>query len=239
MASIIPRTHAAFLLYLEAQAPVWEERAGEIGITPAEGAGVLDLLAAAKEAQFKRVALEAALRAAVDMQEAAFGELRGAAGALVARVRAYAEASDDPHAVYQAARIPPPRAGGGRRVPPPAQPRDLRVAIIPATGALELTWKATNPAGASGTSYIVRRRAEGETEFMFVGVTGEKRFVDATLLAGAARVAYTVQGQRGGAGRDGGGGPVSEILTIHFGRQGGSQLGGRSLASVTPSSHAA
>lgn len=51
-----------------------------------------------------------------------------------------------------------------------------------ATGELALTWKASNPAGISGTSNILRR-LPSEAEFMFIGVTGTKRYVDSTLIA--------------------------------------------------------
>ncbi len=86
---------------------------------------------------------------------------------------------------------------------------------MPTTGVLELRWKAANPRGTQGTSYIVRRREEGQTEFMFIGVTGEKRYVDNTFFSGPDRVEYTIQGQRADSA-----GPVSNVLTVQFGRTG-------------------
>jgi hypothetical protein len=59
----------------------------------------------------------------------------------------------------------------------------------------------------------VRRKLPSESVFMFVGVTGEKRFVDSTLFAGPDSVQHTVQGQRADAA-----GPVSEVFTVNFGR---------------------
>ena len=36
-------------------------------------------------------------------------------------------------------------------LPPPALPTDVRIGLDAVTGALELTWKASNPPGAAGT----------------------------------------------------------------------------------------
>ncbi|HYF15375.1 MAG TPA: hypothetical protein VD971_09925 [Phycisphaerales bacterium] len=89
------------------------------------------------------------------------------------------------------------------------------MALVASTGAVELRWRSNNPTGTSGTSYIVRRRLSPTEEFAFVGVTGERRFVDNTFIAGPDSVQYTVQGQRADSA-----GPLSEILAVRFGRTG-------------------
>jgi hypothetical protein len=97
--------------------------------------------------------------------------------------------------------------------PPPAQPTDLTVELEPQIGDLILRWKAENPSGTSGTSYIIRRKLEGESSFSFIGVTGSKKFVDTTLIAGPDTVQYTVQGQRADQT-----GPMSQVFMVTFGR---------------------
>jgi hypothetical protein len=94
------------------------------------------------------------------------------------------------------------------------------VLLDPPTGTLTLRWKACNPAGMSGTSYIIKRRIvaaatlrPGETEFAFLGVSGKKEFVDDTLVAGAGQRAVHRAGQRADSS-----GPVSPIFTVNFGR---------------------
>jgi hypothetical protein len=89
------------------------------------------------------------------------------------------------------------------------------VELDSATGAVKLSWKASNPSGTQGTSYIVRR-TDTTGEFVFVGVTGVKTFTDDTFFAGPDSVQYTVQGQRADSA-----GPVSAIFTINFGRSSG------------------
>jgi hypothetical protein len=104
-------------------------------------------------------------------------------------------------------------------VPPPGRPSGLTVQLDATTGSLTLRWKAANPTNARGTTYIIRRKLPGETEFAFIGVSGKKRFVDETLMLGAGEgilapaVQYTVQGQRANLS-----GPVSPIFTVNFGK---------------------
>jgi hypothetical protein len=88
-----------------------------------------------------------------------------------------------------------------------------RMAEAHTSGNLTLRWTAANPAGTSGTSYIIRRRLPSESEFSFIGVSGRKEFVDDSLIAGPDSVLYTVQGQRADSS-----GPLSPIFTVNFGR---------------------
>lgn len=66
----------------------------------------------------------------------------------------------------------------------------------------------------SGTSYVIRRRLAGEARFSVIGIAGKKVFVDKTIPGGVAQVEYTVEGQRSNLT-----GPLSEILTVSFGRE--------------------
>ncbi len=83
------------------------------------------------------------------------------------------------------------------------------------SGAITLRWKASNPKGAAGTSYIIRRRlpADPAGQFVFAGVTGVKKYTDNDFNAGPDSVQYTVQGQRSDKA-----GPLSDIFTVSFGR---------------------
>jgi hypothetical protein len=63
-------------------------------------------------------------------------------------------------------------------------------------GSLDLQWKCKHPPGASGTTYKISRRINGESTFTFLGVTGRRRFSDVTVPAGTASVTYQVQAIR-------------------------------------------
>ena len=126
-------------------------------------------------------------------------------------IRAFAEQQANPNAVYNLAQIPP--SSEPTTAPPPAQPTDLTVTLEASSGDLMLSWKASNPTGTSGTSYIIRRKLPGESAFSFIGVSGKKKFVDTTLVAGPDSVQYTVQGQRADST-----GPVSPVFMVTFGQ---------------------
>jgi hypothetical protein len=216
---------AAFLAWCEAHAPVFIANAAQIGLSTAQAAGFNVTTGALAAALLAQEQAKQAYRAATADANAAFATLRGSAGETVRLIRAFAESQPKPSNVYMLAEIPPPAAPSP--VPPPGQPTNLVVGLTPASGDLTLRWKCTNPPGAAGTSYIVRRRLPGETEFAFLGVTGRKEFIDDSLIAGPDSVQYTVQGQRSDSS-----GPLSEIFTVNFGQLGGG-FGVTSFAGTT------
>ena len=202
---------SAFITWAQVHQPIFTANALAIGLTAVQAeafndattAAVARLLAAEEARQAAKVAtLEASQ---------AVSALRTSARETVQFIKLFAENSADPEAVYNLAQIPPPASP--KPVDPPAQPTDLSVELDPTEGFLTLKWKAANPAGASGTAYIVRRRLPGVSAFTFIGVSGSKSFTDSTLNAGPDFVQYTVQGQRSDLS-----GPVSNVFTVNFGR---------------------
>ena len=107
-------------------------------------------------------------------------------------------------------------------VPPPGTPTAIR-ATLGGDGSLTLAWKCNNPRGASGTMYQVYRRATAAGEFTYLGGAGEKKFVDATIPAGAAQVTYQIQAVRSTAV-----GPWAQF-NVNFGAVAG---GGETAAAV-------
>jgi hypothetical protein len=207
---------ADFLAWCQAHTLVFQSNAAAIGISAAQATTFKNLTtdtAAAANAQF--IAKEAA-KAATQTVNARFDDLAESAAEMVRSIRTFAENTGNP-GVYAIAQIPPPAIP--QPIPAPTQPTNLSATLEATSGDITLRWKATQPAGAAGTSYLIRRRLAGQTEFAFVGVVGGKKFVDDTLIAGPDSVAYTVQAQRSDAA-----GPVSEILTINFGRAPGGSL---------------
>lgn len=212
---------AAFLAWCQAHAPVFTINATAIGLTAAQVTAFKALITNAAAAADDQEASKQAAKSATTKATNIFADLRSEASDLVRIIRTFAVTRDDPN-VYVLAEIPPP--GSPSPVPPPAMPTDLTVTLDGSSGDLALSWKASNPVGASGTSYIVRRKLPGESTFAFVGVTGTKRFVDGTFSAGPDSVQYTVQGQRSDST-----GPLSAIFTVNFGQAGP----GLSISSVS------
>ena len=105
--------------------------------------------------------------------------------------------------------------------PAPGTPSDFGIKLS-GDGSLTLTWTCKNPKGSTGTMYQVYRRTTATGEFTYLGGAGEKKFVDATVPAGTARVTYQIQAVRSTAvgpwaqfnvtfGTAGGGGAVAAV----------------------------
>lgn len=206
-----------FLAWCEAHYAVFLSNAASIGLTTAQAnefkTAVLNarnLLSAADAAKF-------AYRTAVTDTNVGFTSLRAVAGNTVRLIRAFAENSSNPNAVYSLAQIPPPATPAP--APPPGTPTNLAVRLDSSDGTIIVSWKCTNPAGTSGTTYVVRRRLLNTDPWTVIGITGTKSFVDDTFFAGPDSVQYTVFAQRAGVE-----GVVSEILTVNFGRPAGGGL---------------
>lgn len=223
---------SAFLEWCQVHEPEWSANAAAIGLTPAAVTAWGLRITAASDADLAQATAKQDLKTATEVVGTAYGTLREDTAELVAAIRAFAENSADPSAVYALAKISP--TATPTPVPPPAKPVDLTVELEPGTGLLTIKWKASNPPGAGGTAYIVRRRLPDEVAFSFVGVTGNKRFTDSSLIAGPDWVQYQVQGQRSDQA-----GPPSDTLVVNFGQAPGDGSFNISSQSSQPLSQAA
>lgn len=210
MASFPRAVRSELVAWCRTHAQVFAAQAAQIGLTPAQAAAFADRTAAAAAALDERERLRIAAQTASRKAAVAIAALKAGAGETVALVRAFAGTQENPDAVLLRAELSPRAARAP--APPPAQPRGLAATLEAATGTLTLTWKARQPRGVSGTTYLVRRRLPGARTFTLLGLTGGKRFTDAAVPGGVATVQYTVTAQRGGKA-----GPTSAILQVNFG----------------------
>lgn len=213
MGSIPSSQREEVLAWCEAHVEIFRTQYAGIGITADQGldfaTAVTTFATSLADEEKARLAWEAAREAS----RGTYRIMRRQMTQIVSDVRYYAEDQANPSVVYDLAQVPPRQNPSA--APPPGQPNRLQASIVTATGAIELRWKSNNPTGTSGTSYIITRKLPTESEFRFVGVTGERRFVDNTFIAGPDSVQYQVQGQRADSAS-----PVSEIFTLRFGRTG-------------------
>lgn len=228
---LTPRS--SFLAWCEAHYPTFLTNYAALGLSNTQA---LAFKTATLDLGTKQAASDAAkfaARTAVSDANASDANLRRAAGDTVRLIRAFAEASSNPQAVYTLAQIPPPAQPSP--APAPGTPKNFTVGINSADGTIELAWKCENPSGTSGTTYVIRRRLTNEDPWTVVDVTGEKRWSDSTFVAGPDSVQYTVFAQRAGMA-----GEASEILTVNFGRSGGGlTIAGATDDTSTPISEAA
>ena len=133
---------------------------------------------------------------------------------LIRNIKNKAESTNNPE-VYALAQIPPPATPSP--VPPPGTPFDLRVELLQ-TGAITLSWKCPNPAGAAGTIYEVQRKlgTSPTAAFEFIGAAGVRNFTDETLPLGPTLVTYRITAVRSTTR----GNPAQFILTFGSGGEG-------------------
>ena len=121
-----------------------------------------------------------------------FRSMSNAGSALIEKIRAKARQVGG-NSVYTLAQIPAPAIPSP--VGPPGTPYQLGVTLKP-NGAVELKWKCDNPAGCHSVIYQVYRKVAATGEYHYIGGSGSRTFVDATVPSGVPSVMYQIQGTR-------------------------------------------
>ena len=217
--STVPDTRVGKIEFYETHAKAWDAVATQIGITAAEAGEMTNLTQQARAAYGASQEARNAAKAATQTFYDGTSDMATYGASLIAKIRAFAETTNNP-AVYNLAQIPPPATPSA--VPPPGTPFEFTVGLLQ-DGAVELNWKCTNPSGTYGTIYEVMRQIGGPSAPMtFIGATGVRTFIDATLPAGSTPCTYKVTAVRSTSR----GNPAQ--FTVNFGVGGGG--GGRGFA---------
>lgn len=216
----VPSTQDELMIFARQHAELWASDPGAYGLSAEQA----DALLAASTLAAERI--EAARRAEAVRKEATATArqgtraLRRTLSEAIAQVRAFAAGQPDATQRLIDAQIPPRAPNAPAQ--PPGTPFRVRVSLRGSDGAVELAWKARNPVGTSGTTYIVRRRFTPEGPAEFVGLAGGKKtFVDTTLPRGTEFVTYLIRGQRSESAGD------DAEIAVRFGTvQGREKVGG-------------
>lgn len=211
--AIVPSKLQDFLDWADLHSQAWQASPTSIGISASQASSFVSAALLARERYNQQLAAIQAAKNATESQQDATRDCRRLVADLIRDIKAFAEQQPKPAEIYILADLPVPSTPVP--LPPPGKPNNVIVGLVPTTGAITLKWKVVNPQGAQGTSYIIRRRVGTTGEFVFVGVTGLKEFTDSTFVAGPDTIQYTIQGQRSDLA-----GPLSDIVTINFGRMG-------------------
>ncbi|XVJ58467.1 MAG: hypothetical protein HEQ23_03330 [Tepidisphaera sp.] len=198
---------------------VWQANAALIGLSAGQATAFKAAAASADTAYVARENAANAAKSATINQSGAVAAMRTSAADMIRSIKAFAEASANPSAVYAIAQIPPPATPSPR--PAPGQPTDFKVSLNPG-GSITLKWKCQNPPGSTGTVYHVYRRIGGvEGPATDLGTIGVREFTDDTVpsSAGGVGVVYVVQAQRADLV-----GPASLPMTVQFGIGGGGSI---------------
>jgi hypothetical protein len=185
--SVVPPEIVAKIQFYEDHNTPWSTNAVAIGTTTTEVTALNTLTTAARAAYDAQQAAQNAARDATLNLRLAVAAMATAGSDIIKKVRA--KAATDGDGVYALASIPAPALPSP--VPPPGTP-DNFVATLNPDGSVRLKWKCANPRSAAGTVYQLSRRTGTTGDFVAIGVSGTRSFVDATLPAGVASVTYQI-----------------------------------------------
>jgi hypothetical protein len=187
---IVPPKPAEKITWYEAHIAPWTSHAVAIGSSAPEITALDTLTQSARAKRTAQQAAQDAARTATNEYREAVLAMAVAGSQVLKKVKAKAATTAG---VWDLAQIPPPATPSP--VGPPGMPTAFKVTLNP-DGSLELTWKCSNPAGASGTIYQVSRKLGTSGGWQMIGGSGDKKFLDDSVPAGVASVAYRVQAVR-------------------------------------------
>jgi hypothetical protein len=219
---LFPETKSGKIEFFQSKIAPWGTSATQIGTTSGAVTALDALVTAAADALAAQVAAEAAKQAATLAADNAIAAMVVAGMDIVAAIRAKARTAGV--TVYELAQIPPPATP--TPVGAPGTPYMPKVTLNP-VGTLVLKWKCSNPTNCNNVQYHVYRKATEVGSYDYLGTTGDKKFLDTTIPAGATQLFYQVQGSRKTSV-----GVAAEFI-VKFGTGGGSGATVASLATPT------
>lgn len=208
--STVPSKLVEKIEFYENHNAPWTANATAIGTTTTEVGALLTKTTAARTAYNAQQTAQNAAKAATVTLHTAVDAMDTAGTDIIQKVKA--KAATDGNSVYALAELPPPAVPGP--VPAPGTPSNF-VVTIQEDGSLILTWKCPNPAGGTGTIYQVARQIGGAGDFVILGATGSRKFIDDTLPSNSAPITYRVTAVRSTVA----GAPAQ--FTVSFGTSGG------------------
>jgi hypothetical protein len=185
--AIVPDKPSSKISFFTAHVSRWAEDPAGIGTTPQRVANVQEKLDEARDALIARQRAIDTARSATLRLKNALAALGEAGAQVIGEVKA--KAAVEGNAVFHRALLP--ERAKGSPLGAPGKATSLS-AELGGNGALHLSWKCKQPRGAKGTMYQVYRQLGAVGDYVFLGATGKKKFLDATLPAGNHRVVYRI-----------------------------------------------
>jgi hypothetical protein len=205
--STVPKKLVDRIQFYEDHLTPFSSNAVAIGTSAAAVTDLTTKTNAARTAYDAQQAASATAKAATLTLNLAVSAMSTAGGAILKQVAAKAEMTGD--SVYVLAQLPAPVTPSP--VGPPGLPSDFAASLNP-DGSLNLKWKCANPVGAQGTTYQVYRKVGTAAAFTFIGASGTRTFIDATLPTNLTAVTYQIVALRSTST-----GPAAQFL-VNFGR---------------------
>jgi hypothetical protein len=190
--STVPRNLIDRIQWWEDHLDPFETNAVAIGITTTEATDLATKTGLARTKYAAHMTAMQASKVATQEYLDAGQTMTVTGAALIKKVRGKAEQVGG-NSVYNLAGLPVPATPTS--VGAPGLPSSLKAKLLPG-GAVEMTWTASNPPGCNGVIYQVARQDDMSGEFTYLGGSGERKFIDATIPAGTSTCIYKIQGTR-------------------------------------------
>lgn len=203
---VVPDPNNDAIIFFETRSASWTANAAAIGLTPADMTAFAPVITGSRAAFTAAETARQASKNATVTLDSSMASLRGQGGALINKIKAFAEATGNPN-VYVLASVPPPAEPSP--APAPTPPASVSVNVNN-DGHVVVRWKATK---ANGEFFSVHRLLAGGG-WTAIGSINGKSFTDATLPAGNSWAQYQVKSHRGTEVSEG-----SEPVVVLFGQQ--------------------
>jgi hypothetical protein len=221
--SVLPDKTEDLIAFCESHLTSWTAApAASIGLTAAQLTSFTSVTKAARDSLTANTNARNAAKASTTTLRTNVTNARAMAADLVRVIKGFAELQANPGSVYGLAQIPQPAAPTPATAP--GKPTNVSVSLE-ASGAVTISFEATNASASSGGFFQVMRKLPGQTAFVnftqMPGTTARDRritFTDFTVPTSAAAngVQYIMQGRRGVNV-----GEASDAITVQFGVDGG------------------
>lgn len=186
---VLPKSNNEIIQFFEQRSAAWTLNAAAIGLTPAEMTAFTPLITSSRTAFTNSETARQASKNATVTLDANMLSLVNQGSALIAKIKAFAEATNNAN-VYVLSSVPPP--ADPTPAPDPTPPSQVS-ASINNDGNVVVRWKATK---VNGDFFSVHRMVPGGS-WTSIGSVNAKTFTDNQVPVGAAWVQYQVRSHRG------------------------------------------
>ncbi|MBV6457924.1 MAG: hypothetical protein HONBIEJF_01044 [Fimbriimonadaceae bacterium] len=186
---VLPNSNNEIIQFFEQRSTAWTLNATTIGLTAAEMTAFTPLITAARTAFTNAETARQASKNATVTLDSNMLSLTNQGSALIAKIKAFAEATGNPN-VYVLSSVPPP--SDPSPAPDPTPPSQVS-ATLNNDGNVVVKWKATK---VNGDFFSVHRMVPGGS-WTPIGSVNAKSLIDMSVPVGAAWVQYQVRSHRG------------------------------------------
>ncbi|MFI4917531.1 MAG: hypothetical protein ACIAS6_13620 [Phycisphaerales bacterium JB060] len=191
--TVLPPTRSELIQFFIQRLPAWEADPASIGLTEEAVASLGQVAASASSLHRDALTARQKSKDATARYHAGADELRVIGAALVAMIKAFAQASGDP-GVYALASIPEPADPSPSAAP--VAPANIALSMR-TSGEVDLSWEGTV---AQGTFYEIQRSLDDGPTWATIASVPAREAVDDGVPSGTPRAYYRIRAVKGPAG---------------------------------------